>query len=156
MTTVKAAIYCAAQSALGWRRGREFGDQDGYDLDDDDDAMEVSHQKQTDILVGRFITNPHTVNFSLEGGPLDIAEQYLGESPPRQRPRFEYYLKLVFCGVLILVGAGGTGKSATIGYIVLMRLAPKHEIGVSCPTNVAATNIITRLCELDGDQHLIA
>ena len=81
----------------------------------------------------------------LDGIPLRISH--------KQQEAFRAVLRAVPYGVVILLRAGGTGKSTSVCLLILLLLAKGETIGVIRPTNVAATNLITRLCEIAVEKY---
>jgi hypothetical protein len=110
-------------------------DDEAYD---DDDQSPPDFTAQRDILVGRSLTNPYSVNI-LESVPEYHLQRILGRLRLRQL-RFLPHLQNLPNGILLLFGFAGSGKTSLLATIILLLNHSGKKVIGTAPTNVAATN----------------
>lgn len=132
------------------------GSDDGEDYYEDDTSEafvkpQVDFTNQHSIVVGREVARLWEYDL-LKGLSDEQIDRLLSTCTPLQRVEFRAVARNIPCGIFIVVGPAGTGKS-TMTVRVLHVLLERGEVPlVTSSTNAAVNNICRRAEEENHDQ----
>lgn len=96
------------------------------------------------FLMGRYVPDPDSeINLWSD---LDEQERAIFEAmiPADIRPQIVQFLARVPCGLLVIIGPPGTGKTFTMAWIAVFRSVAGKKVSCHAPTNAAASVFFNR------------
>ena len=118
---------------------------------DEEVQPSMKYDNQRELLCAASLSHP-IYHDLLKDIPEDDIENICSGMTPRQREKREKildYLRWVPMGLLIIVGAAGTGKPTWISRLALLFIASRKARVMVSPTTTAATNLTCSADDLD-------
>ncbi|KAL2073959.1 hypothetical protein VTL71DRAFT_7737 [Oculimacula yallundae] len=136
------------------------GDDDGETYYDDEESAapfvkrDVDYHNQQSILVGREVGELWSYDL-FDGLSEDMITSFLETCTPLQRAQFRAVAREIPCGLFLVIGPGGTGKSTMIVRVIFILLKRKVVPLVTSSTNVAVNNICRRAEQENDDEEYL-